>query len=102
MSKTVIIKICPPEADVMQEFLDGEGVEGGDTLRTYTADLGDGIEVDIKVCEGSPPFVDAILYDNNEAVSLLEPTDELLGEYIFFYDGQAYTVILEEGDEHEN
>ena len=83
----------------MQSFLDSEGEDKAGTLQTYTAVFEDNVEADIKVCKGDPPFVDAVLYDGGAEVELIEVTDELLGEYMFFYNGQTYTVLLEEGKE---
>ena len=67
------------------------------TLNTYTTIFEGDVQADIKVCKGDPPFVDAILYDSGSEVELLEVTDVLLGEYVFYYDGQVYTVVVEEG-----
>ena len=97
MSETRIIYIAPEEADLMQSYLDSEGEDEVGTLTTYTAKFEGDVEADIKVCKGDPPFVDAVLYDSGSEVELLEVTDEILGEYVFFYDGQVYTVVVEEG-----
>ncbi len=102
MSETRVIYISPEEADLMQSYLDSDGEareldRNASSLMTYTAIFDGDIEVDIKVCKGDPPFVDAILYDSGSEVELIEISDELLGEYMFFYDGQIYTVVLEEG-----
>jgi|TARA_Y100000296_G_scaffold69867_1_gene84062 hypothetical protein len=99
MSETRVIYIESDELDLMQSFLDSEGENKVGTLQTYTAIFEDNVEADIKVCRGDPPFVDAVLYDSGAEVELIEVTDELLGEYMFFYNGQTYTVLLEEGKE---
>jgi molybdopterin biosynthesis enzyme MoaB len=99
MSETRVIYIESNEADLMQSYLDSEGEDRVGTIQTYTAVFNDNVEADIKVCNGNPPFVDAVLYDGGTEVELREVTDELLGEYVFFYKGKIYTVMVEEGIE---
>ena len=94
------ILISSKEADLMQAYLDSDGEDSVGTVQTYTADFGDGVEADIKVCKGDPPFVDAVLYDKGSEVNLIwDVDDELLGEYKFYYNGELYTVTVEEGME---
>ena len=83
----------------MQSYLDSEGEDEVGTVQTYTATFNNNVEADIKVCKGDPPFVDAVLYDSGSEVELIEISDELLGDYEFFYNGKIYTVTLEEGRE---
>ena len=97
MSETRVIYIDSDEVDLMQSYLDSEGEDKVGILSTYTAVFDGDIEADIKVCKGDPPFVDAVLYDSGAEVELMDVCDVLLGEYMFFYDGQIYTVVLEEG-----
>ena len=97
--ETATIVISNKEADLMQTFLDSDGEEGGGTVQSYTADFGGGIEAEIKVCKGDPPFVDAVLYDKGSEVQLMDVSDELLGEYLFYYDEKVYAVTVEEGME---
>ena len=101
MSETRVIYIESDELDLMQSYLDSDGEDEGvsSTLVTYTAIFEGDIEADIKVCRGDPPFVNAVLFDAGSEVELIEVTDELLGEYMFFYGGQTYNVLLEEGVE---
>jgi hypothetical protein len=99
MSETRAIYIESDEVDLMQSYLDSEGEDEAGTLATYTAIFEDNVEADIKVCKGNPPFVDAVLYEDGSEVELIEVTDELLGEYMFFYNGKVYTVVVEEGRE---
>ena len=82
----------------MQTYLDSVASDDEiGTLNTYTTIFEGNVQADIKVCKGDPPFVDAVLYDSGSEVELLEVTDVLLGEYVFYYDGQVYTVMVEEG-----
>ena len=99
MSETRVIYVESDEVDLMQSYLDSGGEDKVGTLVTYTAIFDDYVEAAIKVCKGDPPFVDAVLYDDGIEVELIEVTDELLGEYIFFYNGKVYTVVVEEGRE---
>ena len=97
--ETVTIVISNKEADLMQSFLDSEGEDSVGTIQNYTADFGGGLEADIKVCKGDPPFVDAVLYANGSEVQVMDVSDELLGEYLFYHNGKVYAVIVEEGIE---
>ena len=99
MSEFVTIYIDADEADIMQQYLDSDGQDKVGTIQTYTAIFSGDVEADIKVCDGDPPFIDAVLYDAGSEVELMEVSDELLGDYEFFYNGKIYTVTLEEGRE---
>ena len=67
-----------------------------EVLKTYTANFSDGIEADIKVCNGDTgAWIDAVLFDYGNEINLLEPRYTLVGEYIF--DAGTYgtfTVII--------
>ena len=99
MSEFVTIYIDTMEADLMQQYLDSDGEDKVGTVQIYTAIFSGDVEADIKVCDGDPPFIDAVLYDAGSEVELMEVSDELLGDYEFFYNGKIYTVTLEEGRE---
>ena len=99
MSESVTIYIDTMEADLMQQYLDSDGEDKVGTVQIYTAIFSGDVEADIKVCDGDPPFVDAVLYDEESEVGLIQLSDELLGDYEFFYNGKIYTVTLEEGRE---
>lgn len=64
-----------------------------------TIDFGNGIEADIKLVnsswtppeeDGCGPYIDAVLFENGQEIECLEPSDELLGEYIF----EEHAVVL--------
>ena len=57
---------------------DGKQIQ---TVYSYTVDFGEDVEADIKVCNGSPPYVDAVLFVHGCEVCVAEPSDSLLGEY---------------------
>jgi hypothetical protein len=101
---TKTIQIPADEAQQMQEFLNSKGEDKVATIATYTADFGyvdegvygNRVEVDIKVCQGDPPFVDPVLFINNCDSGCLDSQGDLLGEYCFMdIYGNDYTVILE-------
>jgi len=105
--KTQRITIPKAVLDELNSIIKGElEIVDEDTIATYTANFGDGIEADIKVCgvstteewnkeESCTPYVDAVLFDNGNQCGLLEPEFEQLdGEYIFEYDNEKYQVIV--------
>jgi hypothetical protein len=65
-----------------------------EVIKTYTADFGNGWEADIKVCNGDPPFIDPVLFENGNEVAVIEVTDTLEGEYIFDVE-ETFKVIIE-------
>lgn len=95
---TKVIRISLEEIERLQAFLDSKGKDVVDTVATFTAKFDDGIEIDIKVCDGNPPFVDAVLFQDGSDVGCLDVTDTLVGEYIFHLLGnnteEIYKVIV--------
>ena len=70
-----------------------------DVIETFTVWLDDGIEVDLKVCNGSEdsgPYVDAVLFHSGSEACVLEVSDTLLGSYLFYYNGTTYIVHVSE------
>ena len=59
----------------------------GDMIDCLTFDLGDGYEIDLKLCNGDDdagPYIDVVLFHDGCEVSCLEPEfEELEGEYSF-------------------
>jgi len=93
------IVIDPQEVKEMQDFLDGGGDGTDSVIRTYTVEMGNGFEVDIKVCDGDRPFVDPVLFHDGSEVCTIEVSDELCGEYQFYIGGDGgdtFTVIVRE------
>lgn len=104
MNYTKTIYVDDSVAKILQELLNKPGKNRKDTLMTYTANFENNIEADIKVCDTdseTTPYIDAVLFDNGSQVDVIEPSDELLGEYVFFYDDNCYTVLLEKKSERE-
>ena len=81
----------------MQAFLDSKGRDKVGTVDVFSANFGNGVEIDIKVCDGDTPFIDAVLFVNGCDSGYLDAGDTLLGEYVF----ENRTVILELDDERE-
>ena len=87
------------EAAHWQAALDDNRVYPGHAedavLACYTVDFGEGIQADIKVCNGdSGPWIDAILFDQGHEVQVLEPSTVLLGSYKFQYNDKEYDAEL--------
>ena len=102
MNKTIEIEVPKEKVDELQTFLNSKGEDKVETIETFTAKFGDdgegNIEVDIKVCQGNPPFVDAVIFQDNNEIGCLEVSDELVGEYIFScFVKNTYTVIIKSG-----
>ena len=69
--------------------------ESEDVPLTLTANFGNGIEADIKLCNGDSPYVDAVLFDDGSEVHVLEVSDTIEGEYCFSYNDDDYIVCVE-------
>ena len=101
-SFTKTVHIPSKKLQELQNFLDSiEGDGTQNTVETFTVEFGDrgygDIQVDIKVCDGHPPFVDPVIFRNGHEITCLEPDGDLLGEYIFSdIDGVDYIVYVEE------
>ena len=52
-------------------------------FKTFTANMGEGWEIDVKVCNGDIPYIDAVLFYNGQEVSCDASEDTILGEYQF-------------------
>lgn len=88
MSKyTRVITIPETEVRRMQKFLESKGEDRVETIETYTVRFEDSeegdVQIDVKVCQGNPPFVDIVLFQDGNDVGCLEPTDILVGKYVF-------------------
>lgn len=55
------------------------------------------IEADIKIVNGDPPYIDAVLFDGGHEVRVLDvPDDDLTQPFDFEYNGEVYRVIINE------
>lgn len=100
--QTRTITIPAAEADEIQGWLDTDKQvpdSGRDeVLRTYTAIFDDGVESDIKVCNGDTgPYIDSVMFEDGNEIGFLEVRDTLLGVYDFRDDQECYRVIVEKG-----
>lgn len=65
-------------------------------IEKFIFSFGDQIEADIKVCSGQNNcFIDPVLFEDGFEVGLLEPEFDLLGEYVFEFEGKEYVAVLE-------
>jgi hypothetical protein len=91
---TIIVPAA--EAQECQKFLNSIGQDKVATFETYTGRFANGVEVDIKVCDGDPPFVDSVLFENGCELAIGEVTGTLLGTYCFQVGEDEYKVIVQE------
>lgn len=78
---------------------------GEDETMSYTADFGDGIEMDIKLCgvqyeegESNTPWTEAVLFDHGSELCCSEPDDTFFGCWELEHDDVKYIaeVVAEE------
>lgn len=96
---TKVIKIEEARARELQLILDSgrlyDGVKSAEVIDKFTADFKKGFSVDIKVVNGEPPYIDAILFKNGCEVYMLEAHEEfLLGAYVFECEHEKFQVRL--------
>ena len=65
-----------------------------EVIKVYTAQFHDGTEIDIKVCNAEPPFVDPVMFQDGNEVKVMEVADEVDGEYVFDLEGDTFVVIV--------
>jgi hypothetical protein len=65
-----------------------------ETIASFTADAGGGREVEVKVVNGDPPYVDAVLFRGHTEIAVCEPGEQLDGEYLFDVDDGEMTVTV--------
>jgi hypothetical protein len=78
-----------------------EGYDRDGVIMTKSADFGNGIEADIKLCNGDSPYVDAVLFENGSELMALDVGDEFEGEFVFEIGGKRYVVDVEASDDPE-
>ena len=71
--------------------------ETEETPYTFTAKFSDGLEADIKVVNANPPYIDAVLFDQdgNELMCLDVCDGPVEGEYWFDFNDNTYIVLVE-------
>lgn len=102
------ITIGRSAADKIQGFIDaGPGLDdsayqGSNNAISYTANFGDGFEIDVKCCgcddEGS--WAEAVLFENGHEVCCTEPEYTFLGVWEIEFGGNTYRVnVAAKGDD---
>lgn len=69
-------------------------------IASWTADFGEGIQVDVKVCTSenrTPLWCEAVLFNNGNEVACSEVMDELDRDWTFEYNGTVYVVTVTDG-----
>ena len=75
---------------------------------TYTADFGDGIEMDVKVCgvsyeegESNKPYTEAVLFRNGCKLCCTDPDEDFFGEWKLKHEGITYIAeVVMEPEKH--
>ena len=83
--RTEYIDIPNDTLQELEKFLQNPG-HGYNTEATYSANFGNGLEVDIKLCDvpsENTPYVDAVMFHDGNEIGLLDVGENLAGEYIF-------------------
>ena len=101
MTQTVTLRLPLHQIREINEILsaghEDEQSSSDAVIYCQTAKFDDGVEADIKICNGDPPYVDAVLFfDGNEVCILDASFEHIEGEYHFKYDHQMYVVVVEE------
>jgi hypothetical protein len=85
------------DLDVVNTVLSGAECLGNDeVVRKFTVYFGSGFECDVKVVDGDPPYVDAVLFRDGQEVMCLDVRDDLLGLYEFVVGEDTFRVTLVE------
>ncbi len=73
-----------------------------ETVKSWTVDLGDGYEADIKICsaiDGEPLWCEGVLFLNGCECCCTEVNDRLDGMYCFEHDRKTFAVTVEEAED---
>lgn len=103
------IRISKKDADEIKKLLsekpkDESSCFGEDETISYTADFGNGMEMDIKLCgvrfeegESNLPWTEAVLFDHGCEVCHTEPGDDFFGTWELKHENMTYAaeVIIE-------
>ena len=99
--QTQTIQIPEHEVVMIQDWLDSDEAvpDTGEceTIKIYTAEFADEVEVDIKVVNGDTgPYIDAVIFEDGNEIGFLEVGETLLGVYDFREEQDFYRVIVEQ------
>ena len=74
---------------------------GEDGAIVYTANFGDGYEMDIKCCgvryfegDANMPWTEAVLFLNGSELRCSEPSEDFEGEWVITYGGEDFIVDI--------
>lgn len=112
MEKTIVVPAN--EADKIEKAMNWrEGDDpslrlGEDETISYTADFGNGMEVDVKVCgvqyeeesTCNSAWAEAVLFRHCSEVCCTEPDDEFFGQWQLEHGGAAYRVNVMKGENY--
>lgn len=101
MKHELTLDISFNDLSAWQDFLHGKGTNTDEVVKTFTAKFGNRgegeVEVDIKICDSrdGTPYIDAVMFQDGHEVGLLEPSEDLAGEYPFMqFLKDDYVVII--------
>ena len=96
--KYAIITISKKDAEACKKYLNNVILTEDDTI-IWTANFGDGMEMDVKVCgaDYETAWTEAVLFKNGYEVCCTDCYDELVGEWSLEYNDETYiaNVIIE-------
>lgn len=77
---------------------------GEDEAISHTADFGDGIQMDVKLCgvqyheeeSSNRPWTEAVLFDHGSEVACSDPEENYFGKWELEYGGVSYAAEVEE------
>lgn len=84
--------------DAEAHLSSGESFDGGeDCVYRWTADCGNGIEVDVKVVdadkENGGPWSEAVMFEHGSEIACTDVGEDVRGEWLFEDEGITITVI---------
>ena len=99
-------KITIPEKDykIIQKYLFGKELLPEDSTIYYTTVFDDGMEMDVKCCgvqhlddDNNCAWTEAVLFKDGSEIARTEVSDDLLGEWICYYNDTQYVtdVVLD-------
>ena len=68
------------------------------TVKTWSVDLGDVYEADLKACSsnyGDLLWCEGVLFLHGSECGCTEVSDNLLGEYWFGHNGKQFTIVVQ-------
>lgn len=88
------IKLTEKEKVFIDKCLNSETMMSEDDTFSKTADFGNGIEMDIKLCGAreEKPWTEAVLFCNGSEVCHSDVCEEFEGEWELEYNGNIYVV----------